>query len=145
MAILVSSSRVDSRAGVLGLALRARSRAELIAACVLTACLVLLGASPVWAAARPVKRYCGRIHHAPVSAYNLSCPRAIRIWTAASTGGGTLPAGWTGANVDRAGGEALLFPAQDFDRIVRAETSSGLDLGRLGRVPVVLARVPYGE
>ena len=109
-------------------------------------CLLIVAASTSASAfARPAQRYCGRVQGIPVTAYNVSCARAVRIWRAAAGRDTKLPPGWTGANIDRAGGEALLFPAHDFSRVVRAEARRGLDVVRLGSVPVVLAMVPYGE
>jgi len=116
-------------------------RAASMLAIVTLASLVTL--DPASAISPPFSHYCGRVNATPVTAFNLSCLSAARIWRASS--GGRLPRGWTGANVDRAGGEALLFPSEDLRRVIHAESARSLDLRRLGSTPVVFARVPYGD
>ena len=105
---------------------------------------VLTGA-PAFGAGVPFRHSCGQVGGVPVTAYNLSCARARAIWRPSSGSQGVLPRGWTGANLDRAGGEALLFPSRYFNRVTRAEARFGLNLEKLGTVPVVLALVPYGD
>lgn len=86
---------------------------------------------------------CGRIDGSPLVAFNLRCGAAISIWRRASSG--SLPTGWSGENVDVAGGEALLFRTRDSVLVSEAQTPHGLSLRKLHGAPVVLARVPYGE
>lgn len=76
-----------------------------------------------------------------IFAFNLGCGRAMSIWR------GPLPRGWTGSNLDIAGGVALLYRTASYRRVRNSLTGHGtIDPSRLGpRIPVVWARVPYGE
>lgn len=103
----------------------------------LTAVGIALAATPA-PASGDSKRRCGRVDGNRMTAYNMPCKRARRVWR-------RLPAGWTGANLDVDGGWALLFRQRDYQRVLRARTRRGFSLRRLNGAPLVHALVPYGE
>ena len=76
---------------------------------------------------------CGKI-----TAHNLSCAKAKRYYD-------HLPSSWMGANRDVGGGIVFLCPARRFNRCSAAVTGHGFNRKKLGSIPAVFARVPYGE
>ncbi len=91
---------------------------------------------------RAAKRRCGRVEGTPLGAFNMVCRRARAVWRHTVRVG--PPRHWTGANIDtRGGGLALLYPKRRADRVSRAISPKGINARKLGRVPLVVARVPY--
>jgi hypothetical protein len=90
-------------------------------------------------------RKCGRAAGAPIRAWNLSCRRARHLYRSVAAQG-RFPRGWTGGNRDYGGGEFLLYRKRDRNAIQAAIAFGSVNAEPLGgRVPLVVAKVPYGE
>lgn len=85
------------------------------------------------------RRQCGSVDGTSITAYNLGCRRARRLWR------GPIPEGWAGANIDVDGGLALIYRRRDQMSVNRAIGRHGITREKLGHIPLVVARVSYGE
>jgi hypothetical protein len=86
-----------------------------------------------------MRRRCGLLEGARIFAFNLSCRRANRLSR------GPIPRPWVGANINVDGGLLLIYRRGDDGRVHKALGRHGVDRKRLGRTPLVLVHIPYGE